>query len=445
MTSGATGVDDLSLRAYARDYYRETVASETDYGELTGDVQADVCVIGGGLAGLSTALDLVRAGLSVVVLESEVVAWGASGRNGGAISPGFSNGFADIARRVGRDAAEALFRLSIDGVKIVEDNIEELKMDAVRSATGRLKVSRTAKARPSREAIDWMHRTFGYEMTFVPGAELKGMLSTEKYFHAIHDSHAFQIHPLNYALGLARGIEQHGGKLFEHSRAASVTEINGTKITKTARGQVRSQHVVFAGGGYMDPVAPALTASYVPIFTYVMVTKACPADIAKAVRTPCAVSDSRRSSDYYRLVDHGTRILWGGMISTREAHDDWAGNALRRRMVDTYPQLRSVAAERAWSGRMAYARHLMPQIGKMREGVWYCTAFGGHGLNTTAMGGRLIANAILNRSDEYRRFAPFGLAWNGSFVGKAAVQLTYWYLQLRDNIEEARDRAGRHA
>lgn len=429
---------------YARDYYRETVVAHQDYGELAEDIEAEVCVIGGGLAGLSTALDLARAGLSVVVLEANVVAWGASGRNGGVVAPGFATGFGDIVRHVGRDDATALFRLSIDGVKIVEENIAQLKMDAVRPVYGRLKVSRIANARQSRESIEWMERTFDYGMDFVPAAELEDVLRTDKYFGAIHDSRAFHFHPLNYAIGLARGIERHGGHVFEHSRALAVSDSSGTKVTTTTQGRVRSRHVVFAGGGYTDAVARQLVASYVPIFTYVVVTEPAPEIIAGAIRTPYAVSDTRRSSDYYRLVDNGARVLWGGMISTRDARDGWAGAALKRRIVETYPQLAPVTVQRAWSGRMAYARHLMPQLGKLGDGVWYCTAFGGHGMNTTAMGGRVIANAILGRSDEYRRFAPFGLAWNGGPAGKAAVQLTYWYLQLRDMLEEARDRASRH-
>jgi hypothetical protein len=81
---------------------------------------------------------------------------------------------------------------------------------------------------------------------------------------------------------------------------------------------------------------------------------------------------------------------------------------------------------------MAYARHYMPQVGKLDEGLWYCTAFGGHGLNTTAAAGGLIADAIAEGDDRYRLFEPFGLAWNGGPLGPVAAQLTYWKLQLQD-------------
>ena len=107
-------------------------------------------------------------------------------------------------------------------------------------------------------------------------------------------------------------------------------------------------------------------------------------------------------------------------------------------MTSTYPQLRGLEVDFAWSGLMAYARHLMPQIGALGPGLWFCTAFGGHGVNTTAIGGRVVAEAITGLSDRYRLFAPFGLAWNGGPAGRLAVQATYWALQAQDGLNEFR-------
>lgn len=425
----------------SRDYYRATVARPLSYPELVDDANVDVCVIGAGLAGLTTALELARSGLRVVVLEAEVVAWGASGRNGGAVAPGYATSYGNIARRVGADAARALFRLSIEGVKIVRRNIEDLGIGEAALTPGRIRLSRIRASKDARGLMEWMHRQFDYDLTFCDMAEVREMLRTDKYFFGLYDSHAFHIHPLNYALGLARAIEALGGRLFEHSRALKVTRSNGVYATATSHGRIQSRYVVYTTGGYTDSVAPRLEASYVPIFTYVMVTQPSTATVGTAIRVPYAVGDTRRASDYYRVVDDGQRILWGGMISTHQLSDAMASTALHRRMVDTYPQLASLGVECAWSGTMAYARHLMPQIGQMGDGAWYCTCFGGHGINTTAIGGKLVADAITASSDEYRRFAPFGLAWNGSVVGKLAVQFTYWYLQARDAITEARDHA----
>ncbi|MGH6862140.1 MAG: NAD(P)/FAD-dependent oxidoreductase, partial [Phyllobacterium sp.] len=135
---------------------------------------------------------------------------------------------------------------------------------------------------------------------------------------------------------------------------------------------------------------------------------------------------------YYRVVDGGKRLLWGGRITTRAASSAALAAELRREMVGTYPQLADLKTEISWSGLMSYARHLMPQIGQLEPGVWHCTAFGGHGLNTTAIGGKVIAEAILGQSDRYMLFKPFGLVWAGGLTGLTVAQLTYWKLQAQD-------------
>jgi gamma-glutamylputrescine oxidase len=171
-----------------------------------------------------------------------------------------------------------------------------------------------------------------------------------------------------------------------------------------------------------------------------MLTEHAPERVQSAIRTSAAILDDRRAGDYYRLVDNGSRILWGGRITTRRTDPRDIAALLRREMVKTYPQLADLKVEVAWSGLMAYARHLMPQIGQLKPGVWYCTAFGGHGMNTTAIGGTVIAEGITGASDLYRLFAPFDLAWNGGILGQAAAQLTYWAYQASDRAKEFRSR-----
>ena len=203
-------------------------------------------------------------------------------------------------------------------------------------------------------------------------------------------------------------------------------------------GEVLAKDVVIATGGYTGRLDRRLQGAYLPIATYVMLTKAEPELIATAIRTRAAIGDRRRAGDYYRLVDGGRRILWGGKITTRTGEPRRLADLLRATITATYPQLRDLEVEIAWSGLMAYARHLMPQVGPLEPGLWCCTAFGGHGLNTTAIGGRLVAEAITGASDRWRLFAPFGLAWNGGPAGRLAVQATYWTLQMQDWLNELR-------
>lgn len=392
--------------------------------------------MGAGLAGLTAALALARAGKEVVLLEAERIAWGASGRNGGVVSPGYSTSFANIARRTGYDNARLLHLLSIEGVEIVRNNIDSLAIREARLRDGTLRVSRFENSVKSQNHIKWMKQTFDYPLEYKSKEDIQNLLVSKKYFNGISDSRAFHFHPLNYAIGLANELVKLGGRIFERSRANKISHGNGTTMIETLSGRVRAKDVLITCGGYTDRLVPKLADSYIPISTYMVITEPAKELISTAIRSTSSVGDSRRSSDYYRLVDNGERILWGGMITTRQAEPARLGILLKNRMVETYPQLASINIERSWSGKMAYAKHLMPQIGKLGEGLWYCMSFGGHGMNTTAIGGTVIAEAILRTSERYKLFSPFGLEWNGGILGTGAVQLTYWYYQINDFMQE---------
>jgi gamma-glutamylputrescine oxidase len=424
--------------SYVETYYGPVAGADAQRPALSGRVEADVCVVGGGLAGLTAALELARRGRKVCVLEAERVAWGASGRNGGFISPGYSASYRTIERQVGPDDATSLHRLSIEGARAVAANLEALDVAEANRLAGLLSTSRHEATAELQARRDWLEREFGYGVEFRTRAQLQEALASPRYFKGLYDPQAFHLNPLNYARALAREIERLGGELFEASPARALARDGASRVVSTGGGQVRAGDVVIACGGYTGALEPRLRRSYLPIATYVMLTKPDKALIGRAIRTTAAVGDGRRAGDYYRLVDGGERILWGGKITTRRTEPRRLGALLRQSMVSTYPQLADLEVDIAWSGLMAYARHLMPQIGRLDEGLWYCTAFGGHGLNTTAIGGRLVAEAIAGDSDRYRLFDRFGLTWNGGLAGRGAVQGAYWAMQATDRIRERR-------
>jgi gamma-glutamylputrescine oxidase len=416
---------------YIDTYYRRTLSKDVAYPPLSGEVAADACVIGGGLAGLSAAFDLAQAGRKVVLLEARRIAWGASGRNGGFLTPGYSTGLDHIERMVGRDDADALYRMSMEGVDIVRARLADWQVAGAHPSAGLLYVTRHDSGDALKLYRDEENRRFGKEIAFLDRAEVQQRLASPRYFQGLFNPDGCHFHPLNYAQALAAEIVRLGGIIAEDSLALAIAKAAGGHRVTLAQGSVTARHLVFAGGGYTDGIMPRLQRAYLPIATYVLLTEKLGALATETIRTQAAIADDRRAGDYYRLVD-GDRILWGGRITTRRRDPADIAGILRRQMIGTYPQLKDVRVELAWSGLMSYARHLMPQIGRLEEGLWYCTAFGGHGMNTTAIGGRVIAEAILGTSDRYRRFAPFGLSWNGGPFGQAAVQATYWSLQLMD-------------
>jgi gamma-glutamylputrescine oxidase len=424
------------MSRYPDTFYART--AETDLGRpaLEGTAEAEICIVGAGLAGLSCAYELAKAGRSVIVLEANAVGWGASGRNGGFVGPGYARGYASIAAAIGEAPARALFDLSIEGMRFVSDAIRDLDIASAEPVHGKISAVRYDSGDALKRNQERLARDHGYGVDFMPTDQVRAVLRSEKYHQALHDPQSFHIHPLNYARALAAGVEKLGGRIFEGSQVVQATLDAPQKRLSTAAGHVACRHVVFAAGGYTDRVVPRLRASQLPIATYVLTTEVAPELIGTVIRTRCAISDNRRAGDYYRLVEDGQRLLWGGRITTRTAEPRDLAALLRATMISTYPDLAPLKVEMAWSGLMSYARHLMPQIGTLGPGVWHCLGFGGHGLNTTAIGGRVVAEGILGSSERYRQFAPFGLSWNGGPFGVAAVQATYWYLQLNDWLKE---------
>ncbi|WP_322032514.1 FAD-binding oxidoreductase [Paraburkholderia sp. J76] len=422
--------------AYVDTYYSRTLQNEKARASLDRDLTADVCIVGAGMAGITAALELLRRGRPVVLVEANRVSWGASGRNGGVVSPGYSTGFDSIARHIGAENAKKLYQMSIEGVDMVDANIRELKISEADRIHGVLRLSRHDSATEMITQRQWLAREFGYEVEYLSTPDVRQLLVTDKYRQGLLDERAFHFHPLNYARALVSEIERLGGRVFEDSEVVAIRDQGSRKRVMTARGSVTARDVVLSSGGYTGRLVPKLARSYLPISTYMMLTEKAGGVIASAIRTRASIGDSRRSSDYYRLVDGGERVLWGGMITTRRSDPSQLANHLRARMVDTYPQLADLEVQIAWSGKMAYARHLMPLIGRLQTGIWYCMGFGGHGMNTTAIGGRVIAQGITGESGRYQLFSAFGLPWNGGYAGVAAAQLTYWSYQVMDYMRE---------
>jgi glycine/D-amino acid oxidase-like deaminating enzyme len=415
-------------------HYARTRADMQQRPYLAGTLAAGTAVVGGGLAGLTIALELARGGHSVVVLEGRRIGWGASGRNGGFCAPGYAVGYDTIARYAGAETARELMALSREGVDYVADNLAAFGTPVDPKRRGHIS-ARRVPARAGVEKYRDKMAALGFALRVQDIEETRAQLKSPLYFESIVELTTFAMQPLDYALAMAREIERLGGRVFENTPVLSTGRFGAAHMVATPRGKVSAHHLVLCTGGYTNRLVPALRRAMLPIATYAMASEPNAALLDRAIATPMCISDDRRAGDYYRRTTDG-RLIWGGRITARTRDPADLAAMLRRDMVEVYPQLSDLKIECAWSGLMAYARHYMPQVGKLDEGLWYCTAFGGHGLNTTAAAGCLVAAAIADGDDRYRLFAPFGLAWTGGPMGPVAAQLTYWKLQLQDRWAE---------
>jgi glycine/D-amino acid oxidase-like deaminating enzyme len=407
----------------AASWYEATRAESPAPVALNYDLDVDVCVIGGGLAGLTVAREVALRGWSVAVLESKRVAWAASGRNTGFVLPGFHEDIESMIERIGLDHAKQLWALSEWGVDYVRRTIEETGMRGTDPVPGWLHVSKT----DNRAAIDAeveRLRWVGAEVEFWPTQRVREWLPNPRYFNALYFPRAFHIHPLNYALGLAAAATSAGARIFEGTPALSIDAIGVRKRIGTPGGRIRAPHVVLACNVHLGELMPELAATLLPITTYVMVSEPIP-ELHQVVRYRGAVSDTDRADNHYRIVG-GNRLQWSGRMRAWDAEPRWVGRGLRADIHRNFPQLGPVEIAHLWSGTLGRAIHRMPQIGEMEPGIWVASAFGGHGLNTTAMAGDIIARGIVDNDQTWRLFTPYELVWAGGLFGRALAQGVYW-------------------
>ena len=368
-----------------------------------------------------------------MLLEAKRLARGASGRNGGFVSNGFAEGMDNVAKRVGLESARALYQLSRFGTEFVRREIADGD-PSIKMGEGWQGCIRYSNAAEKKAGIAAMARDYGQDLQFLDVAETRARVNSQRYFQSSYDSTAFHMHPLRYALLIAAKARAAGAQLYEMSPVLSVSKDGTQHVVRTAQGEVRAQHVVYCVSSLDRTLHPITGRAVLPVATYVAVTEPLKQDV---IRTRSAISDSRRAGNYYRLIDQG-RLLWGGAITTRISEPSRLAERMKSDMLSVFPSLGNPKIDYAWAGLMGYARHFMPLIGSDGQGQWWATAFGGHGMNTTAMGGILMARAIAQKDDEYRRFAPFAPQWAGGPFGRVGVQAGYWYMQLKDRMDERR-------
>jgi glycine/D-amino acid oxidase-like deaminating enzyme len=348
----------------------------------------------------------------------------ASGRNTGFVLPGFSEHIDDIVERVGLDHAKQLWALSEHGLDYVRRTIAETGMQGVDPVPGWLHVSQTdnrAELSGEVERLRWI----GADVELWPTARVRDHLVNPRYFNAVHYNRAFHIHPLNYALGLAQLAEAAGARIFEHTPALSIDLAGVRKRIGTSKGMVRAGHVVIAGNVNLGTLMPQLSTTLLPITTFVLVTEPLGPALHELVRYRGAISDTNRADNHYRIVGEN-RLQWSGRMRAWEAEPRWIGRSLVADIRRNFLGLGPIEVAHLWRGTLGRTLHRMPQIGELERGVWLASGFGGHGLNTSALGGELVARGIVESDQTWRLFAPYELVWAGGVLGRALAQGIYW-------------------
>ncbi len=408
-------------------YYAATVPRHPHFPALTEPVDADVAVVGGGLAGLSAAIELADRGHRVVLLEAQQVGWGASGRNGGQALAGLACEHSVIESQLGLAEARRVWDMTMEALALIAERRERFQIDCD-WRPGYLSLA--VNARKAAELQAWQARmaeVYGYATRWIPPAELGDWIASPRFHSGLHDAVSGHLHPLKYSLGLARAAATLGVRVFEHS---AVTRIDPGPTTQvhTATGAVRANHVLLAGNVYLQGIAPALESRIMPVGTYIAASRAMDPALARSlVPSGSAVCDTNFVLDYFRpTVDD--RMLYGGRVSYSTATPMNLAASMQRRMARSFPQLRDVPVDYAWGGFVDISMNRAPDFGRVsslvhhgRGGaaaawrqVYYLQGFSGHGLALTGLAGKLVAEAI---DGDARRFDTFARLRHRPFPG----------------------------
>ncbi len=415
-------------------YYVATAPSDLRFDPLAGDTRCDVCVVGGGLAGLSAAIDLRRAGLDVVVLEGMQVGWGASGRNGGQALNGLACDMSVIRGQLGVTAARAIWDMTVEAVQLIHERRTTFDIDCHWQAGYLAAAIGPKRAQELRAATADLERQYGYTgMQFHEGAAVQDWIASPRYAAVAHDPRGGHLHPLRYTQGLARAAAGLGVRIHERTRALRLTR-GASPVVHTAAGAVRSRHVLLAGNVYLEGLAPQLAGRIMPVGTFI----AASAQLGKAradalIPSRSAVCDTQFVLDYYRL-SADDRMLFGGRVSYSTLAPRDLAASMAQRMVTVFPQLAGVPIEYSWGGYVDITVNRAPDFGRIDPNVYYLQGFSGHGLALTGIAGRVAAEAICGQAG---RFDLFARIRHHDFPGGRALRtpalvLAMAWFRLRD-------------
>lgn len=398
------------MNAYPLTYYAATARLPFQRPALPGSVRCDVCVVGGGLAGLSAALELAERNYNVHLVEEHRIGWGASGRSGGQCLVGTAVAQRQLETLVGLEDAHRIWEVSLAGVALVKQRIERYGIDCD-WVDGQMDVA--MKASQWRELIGWHEHLadhYGYTSPVLLGrTELGSILQSELYRGALYDPNCGHLHSLRYTLGLARAAEAAGVTIYEGTRAVGYRALspNGSSQLRvhTPFGDIQCSQLILAGNAHLGATAPALMRKIVPIRTYMIATEPLGAQRAhELIRNNAAVADTNWVLNYFRLTPEH-RLLFGGGISYSGLQVFDMRRLSRRRMLHVFPQLADVRTDFAWEGDIDITINRAPHFGRLAPNIWFLQGFSGHGMSLTGIAGKLVADAIGGTVERFDVFA----------------------------------------
>ncbi|AHG18680.1 gamma-glutamylputrescine oxidoreductase [Chania multitudinisentens RB-25] len=424
------------MTEYVASYYAASANPHVPYPSLEEAIRCDVCIIGGGFSGLSSALHLAEAGYDVVLLEAAAIGWGASGRNGGQALNSYSRDIDTIEARYGADTTHWLGSMMFEGAEIIRSRIEQyaIACDYRPGAISAALTSRQFSALAKRKAL-WQ-RYGNPPLALLDKQAIQREIASDRYVGGLLDHSGGHLHPLNLALGEAGAVQSHGGRVFEHSAATQI-RYGQPATVHTARGSVTADFVIVAGNAYLgDKLEPRLSRLSMPCGSQIIATAPLPPEQALALLPGnYCVEDCNYLLDYFRLTADN-RLLYGGGVNYGAWETANITAKILPNMLKTFPQLKDVRIDYCWSGNFLLTLSRMPQFGRLDNNVYYLQGDSGHGVTLTHLAGKLIAEVLCGNAERFDAFAklPHLPFFGGRHLRVPFTALGAAYYALRDRL-----------
>ncbi len=420
---------------YPPSWYAATATALDPFEPLKGETRADVCVVGGGFTGLSAALHLAEAGYDVALIEAHRVGFGASGRNGGQLGSGQRQDQQTLEKLVGREDATKLWVLAEAAKDLVKSLISKHKIDChLKSGIAHAGFT-MGEVDEEHAYADFLAQRYGYTvLEKLDHDAMQALCPSPRYVGGSLDMTAAHLHPLAYALGLARAAAKAGVRIYERSEVHNITP--GTPaLVQTDKGRIKADHVILGCNGYLGGLDRKVAARVMPINNFVVATEALGDEAARVLTRDVAVADSKFVVNYFRL-SHDKRLLFGGGESYGYRFPSDIAALVRKPMTQIFPHLRDVRIDYAWGGTLAITMKRMPYLARLAPNILTASGYSGHGVGTATFSGKLMADAIAGEAEGFDTMAgvPTPAFPGGTALRSPLLALAMTWYATRDRL-----------
>ncbi|ATF08893.1 NAD(P)/FAD-dependent oxidoreductase [Candidatus Enterovibrio altilux] len=426
---------------HTQSYYAATIKYAQRYPTLSEHIPADVCIVGGGFSGVNSAIELAQRGYSVVLLESNKIGWGASGRNGGELIRGMGHSIEKFTNQIGCDGVNAINQMSIEAVQIVKDRIGEFNIDCDLEMGYCALALKSSHIRELTKDFELLTQSgYPYEIKMLSKAALAEVIGSNRYIGGMLDMGSGHLHPLNLVTGEAVAAASLGVQIFEDSAAVSIIKGN-QPVVKTESGQVTCRYLLLAGNAYIGhKLEPYIGGKILPAGSYIIVTEPLSDEqVHQTIPKNMAFADLNIALDYYHLSDDN-RLLFGGLCTYSGKDPKDITSALLPNLERVFPSLKGINIDFEWGGMIGIGANRLPQIGALPDSpnIFFAQAYSGHGINTTHMAGKVIAEAVSGTAERFDVFAKVKSMTfpGGAMFGSSLLAIGMTYYKIKEALQQ---------